>query len=125
MLYITKQIGNQYFVYDTDDGTIEFVPSDAVLSYYSQEKSKGVNANIAFANSPLIISADGCNWLPNKVNIWSCVESVICRSPREGKYVIKSAGKQFKVTYLRDKGLLAFTNGILVSIDERISSLFQ
>lgn len=125
MLYVTKQIGNNYFVYDTDDGTIEFVPSEAVISYYNQEKSKGVDANIIFANNPLIISADGCNWLPNKANIWSCIESVTCRSHQEGKYVIKSSGKQFKATYLKDKGLLVFTNGIFVRVDERISPLFK
>lgn len=102
MLYLTKIIGAGGFIYDSDDGTIEFTS----LNEVKKVMSEGV---VITEIHDLAIPMCLCNWNKDGSNIF---EGDVTIQKAGTWYVLISKGKQFKFKLVK-QGLL-FTNGITV-----------
>lgn len=98
MLYITKTVGYQCAVYDSDDGTIEWV---------SKEDIK--RSGFQFQVGEIRLRPEQCNFGRNRENIFASPYRI---SKVSGVYVMTSCGKKFKFKLEGD--MLHFTIGVYV-----------
>lgn len=101
MLCITKTIGYQCAVYDSDDGTLEWVTKEDVL-----------RSGFQFQKGELKLQKEQCNFGKNGENIFSNPYKITMLN---GYYVMHSCGKKFK--FRIENGFMHFTSGILVPVE--------
>lgn len=111
MFYITKVVGSQAAVYDTDDGTLEWFTLSDIRNYQSQ--------GVEFVNSPVTVPHEMCNFGRNKENIFANYD-VLHHGGNRYELLSKSAGKRmkFRALYSPDGvAMLCFTVGVNTPAD--------
>lgn len=102
MLHITKTVATRSAVYDTDDGSLEWV--------FNSEIEKARSMGFQFKVGEILISQSECNFGKNKENIFKAGIRVIKKSGNV--FEIASCGKKFKVR--TDGRFIYFNCGIRV-----------
>jgi len=109
MLYITKTVGSQSAIYDSDDGTLEWIDNAELR----QVIKGGIQVHNSLSDG-LQLHAFQCNFNKDRSNLFeTCTISHICGK----KYVIKDKfGKRYKACY--NNNMLCMNNGIRVAMQE-------
>ncbi len=103
MLYITKTVGYQCAVYDSDDGTIEWIPKEDIVA----AKKRGFQ----FEVREITLEKEQCNFGVNKANIFANPYRI---TKSCGVYTIISCGKKLK--FKVEGEMLHFNIGVYVPL---------
>ncbi|MDE6945812.1 MAG: hypothetical protein K2P14_01375 [Anaeroplasmataceae bacterium] len=104
MLCITRTVGNQCAIYDTDDGTIEWHTTDTVKQFES--------GGMQFRRGVLDLQQSQCNFGKNGENIFSDYK-IVHHGGDKYELVSKSAGRKLK--FRLQNGKMCFNIGVNVS----------
>lgn len=106
MFYITKVVGNQAAVYDTEDGSLEWF----TLEYLRRCKSQGFEFN----HSTVTVPHEMCNFGKERTNIFKDYE-VLHHGGNRYELLSKSGGKRLKFRALYNSegiAMLCFNVGV-------------
>lgn len=110
MLYITKVIGSQASVYDTDDGTLEWFSVQQLRDY----KASGFE----FIQGTVTVPHELCNFGKNHENIFGNY-TILHHGGNRYELLSKSAGKKMKFHLRNEDGrlMICFNVGINTPAD--------
>lgn len=134
MLHVTREVGDNIFVFDDEDGSLDFVDKQSVLSIIGDDgfECKNMDKDGNIDRDVVIIDWSQCNFLDEGKNIFEEIESLEVEAVDEendfSTYIMVSGGTIFKFKETYNDRLL-FTSNILVTITnellEKLSSFIS
>lgn len=113
MLYLTKVVGANWFLFDDDDSSFEMVSKSDI----DQALEAGIQIADMRSVGGLVIPMEKANFGKGGTNVFSNITKMKCS--RDGKVSFMSGGKEFKCQCSVDGNgtcMVMFNNGLRVDV---------